>query len=164
VLFRSIVKEVQARGHVIGNHTYTHPRDLRADSRAEMKRELEKCEEVIERVTGERARLFRPPWGVVDGTMLSIAEGEGYRTILWTLCADHQEAPTPALMAKRVAELVRPGDIVLLHDGTIESRIKDVEATPLIIEGLLAQGYRFVTVPKLLKAGEESEAGSWGSD
>jgi peptidoglycan/xylan/chitin deacetylase (PgdA/CDA1 family) len=63
-------------------------------------------------------------------------------------------------MAKRVLTRVRPGAIILAHDGTFASRINDVRATPLIIEELRRQGYRFVTVPELLsiaKGEQETE-------
>lgn len=149
--YPGVVKEVLAHGHVIANHTYTHPHDIELDTRAQMLVELEKCEKVIERLTGNRAYLFRPPRGLVDGTVMSVASQEGYNTILWTVCADHHDAPTPKLMAKRVLDHIRPGAIILAHDGTFPSRWKDVKATPLIIEELQKQGYRFVTVPELLK-------------
>jgi peptidoglycan/xylan/chitin deacetylase (PgdA/CDA1 family) len=47
--YPEIVKEVMKQGHLIGNHTYTHPSDIEADTQAQVIRELEKCEEVIER-------------------------------------------------------------------------------------------------------------------
>lgn len=153
--YPEIVKEVVAQGHVIGNHTYDHPHNIEGDSPAEIIRELEKCEELIERFTGKRTLLFRPPLGRVDGTVVTIAAEEGYQTILWTVCADHHDAPTPELMAQRVLKGVRPGAIILAHDGSFPSRIKDVEATPLIIEELKRRGYQFVTVPELLEAGEK---------
>ena len=146
-----VVRQVLRRGHVIANHTYTHPHDIEADTQAGVIRELDKCEEVIERMTGRRAHLFRPPRGLIDGTVFQIAEEEGYRTILWTVCADHHDAPTPEMMTQRVLKHVRPGGIVLAHDGTFCTRWKDVKATPLIIEGLRKRGYRFVTVPNLLR-------------
>ena len=149
--YPEIVKEVVRRGHVIGNHTFTHPRNIELDSRSQMVRELDECEEVIERLSGKRAYLFRPPRGLIDGTAFAIAEEEGYRTILWSVCADHHDAPTPELMAKRVLDRVGPGGIILAHDGRYQTRWKDVAATPLIIEALEKQGYRFVTIPELLK-------------
>jgi peptidoglycan-N-acetylglucosamine deacetylase len=54
-------------------------------------------------------------------------------------------------MAKRVIQNIHGGDIILLHDGTFDSRWKDVEATQLIIETLLKKGFHFVTIPQLLK-------------
>lgn len=146
-----IVREVIRRGHVIGNHTYTHPRNLDLDTQAQMIRELDQCEQVIERLTGQRAHLFRPPRGLIDGAAFAIADEEGYRTILWSVCADHHDAPTPELMAERVIKRNRPGGIILAHDGSFPTRWKDVAATPLIIEALQKQGYRFVTIPELLK-------------
>lgn len=146
-----IVREVLRRGHVIGNHTYTHPRNIEMDTQAQMIRELDKCEESIERLSGQRAHLFRPPRGLIDGAAFAIADEEGYRTILWSVCADHHDAPTPQLMAQRVIKRNRPGGIILAHDGTFPTRWKDVAATPLIIEALQKRGYRFVTVPELLK-------------
>ena len=148
-----IVRRAVEEGHQIANHTYTHPRNIRADTSSQIVTELEKCEAVIERLTGRRAYLFRPPRGLMDGTVLSIAQEEGYRTILWTVCADHQDAPTPELMARRVLRHIRPGGIVLAHDGYRCARWKDVKATPLIIDELKKQGYRFVTVDELLAIG-----------
>jgi len=148
--YPGIVKEVLQRGHSIANHTYTHPRDIEVNTAPQIIRELELCGQVIERMTGNRSYLFRPPRGQVDSTVFTIARKQGYQTILWTVSADHHDAPTPELMAKRVSMLIKPGGIILAHDGTFSSRWKDVKATPLIIDSLLKQGYRFITLPELL--------------
>lgn len=148
--YPEVVREVIAQGHIIGNHTYTHPRNIDADTRGQVARELERCERVIEHLAGKRAYLFRPPRGLIDGTVFTIAEEQGYRTVLWSVCADHHDAPTPQMMADRVVKLIRPGGIILVHDGRVQSRWKDVLATSLIIEALQKRGYRFVTIPQLL--------------
>lgn len=149
--YPNIVRDVIGRGHAIGNHTYTHPRNIELDTEAQVIRELESCEQAIERLTGHRAHLFRPPRGLIDGTVFTIASEEGYTTVLWSICADHHDAPTPALMAKRVIDNIKSGGIILLHDGETGIRWKDVSAARFIIEGLRKRGYRFVTVPELLK-------------
>jgi len=151
--YPQIVERVVADGHAIGNHTYDHPHDLESLASPEVIRELDDCEQIIEQMTGRRTHLFRPPRGLLNGTILTIAKEEGYQTILWTVSADHHDAPTPEAMAKRVLEHVRPGAIILAHDGTFASRIRDVRATPLIISELQRRGYRFVTVPELLGKG-----------
>ena len=153
--YPDIVEDVVARGHVVANHTYTHPRDMALDTSAQVIQELQRCEEVIERLTGRRAHLFRPPRGLMDGTVFAIAGEEGYRTILWTICADHHDAPKPCQMAERVIQHIRPGAIILAHDGRFAGRWKDVAATPMIIEALKKQDYRFVTIPELLKIGRK---------
>jgi peptidoglycan-N-acetylglucosamine deacetylase len=150
--YPELVKAVLAHGHTIGNHTYTHPGNLTAETRAQVRGELEQTEQVIEHLAGRRAYLFRPPRGLLDRAVFRAAAAEGYRTILWTVSADHHDAPTPELMAQRVLQRIRPGGIILAHDGVFCTRWKDVAATPLIIEGLRRRGYRFVTVPELLDA------------
>lgn len=150
-LYPDIVKDIAARGHAIGNHTYTHPKDIESDTQSQIARELEQCESTIERLTGQRTHLFRPPKGLLDGTVFFVAEEQDYKTVLWTVSADHHDAPTPELMAKRVLDHIQPGAIILAHDGYFPSRWRDVAATPLIIQGLKKKGYRFVTVPELLK-------------
>ena len=154
--YPSVVKEVLKRGHVIANHTYTHPRNIELDTEAQMIREMDKCEEVIERFIGKHAHLFRPPRGLVDGTVITIASEEGYKTILWSISADHHDAPTPKLMAQRVLKHIGPGGIILAHDGRFPMRWKDVAAAPMIIEALKKKGYRFVTVPELLEIGSHT--------
>lgn len=149
-----IVKQVVKEGHVIGNHTYTHPHDIELDSEPQIANELGKCENVIEKLANKHAWLFRPPRGLINGSVLTIAAKGGYDTVLWTVCADHHDAPTPELMAKRVFDRVEPGAIILLHDGSYGIRWKDVKATELIIQGLKKQGYRFVTIPELIEIGK----------
>ena len=81
----------------------------------------------------------------------TFARIEGYIVVLWTVSADHEGAPTAQEMTRLVLKLVHPGAIVLVHDGCIPSRWKDVQALKLIIEGLQKRGYKFVIFSTLLK-------------
>jgi len=145
-------------GHAIGNHTFSHPENIEALNEVQIVRELDRCEALIESFTGERTYLFRPPRGLVDGRVYMIASEAGYRTVLWTVCADHHDAPTPQLMVQRVLKRIRPGGIILAHDGRFGIRWKDVQATPLIIDSLRKEGYHFVTVPELIAMGLRSHS------
>jgi peptidoglycan/xylan/chitin deacetylase (PgdA/CDA1 family) len=156
--YPALVREVKARGHVIGNHTFTHPVDLRGCSEREVVQELGRCEREICELTGERSSLFRPPRGRIGAAAFAIAEEQGYRVIGWTISADSHLARTPEAMAQRVLQRVSPGMIILLHDGTTPSRAMDVRAAELIIRGLLQRGYRLTTVPELLARSDEPPA------
>lgn len=147
-----IAKAVAKAGHVVANHTYSHPRNIEVLPQWRIAQEIDKCEAVIQKVVGQHPHLFRPPRGLVNGTVLTVANDKDYKTVLWTVCADHHDAPTPDLMAKRVLSQIGPGGIVLAHDGSQDFRWKDVSATKIIIEALLKQGYKFVTLPELLQA------------
>ena len=151
--YPALAQAVATDGNCIGNHTYSHP-NLPLASHAQVTRELARCEQLIEQTTGTRTHLFRPPGGMLNRTVIHQVEQQGYRTILWTVSADHHDAPTPALMAARVLQHAHPGTIILCHDGTFDSRWMDVAATPLIIAELQQQGYRFVTIPELLALGK----------
>ena len=152
-LYPGLIREIAERGHAIGNHTFTHPSDIRELTEAQFLAELVLTSRVVEQSAGIRPRLFRPPKGRFGSRELRLAESLGYQVVLWSVSADHHEATTPQRMAARVIRMVRPGVIILMHDGPLPIRWRDVAALPLIIEELLELGYRFVTVPELLLEG-----------
>ncbi|MEN6349623.1 MAG: polysaccharide deacetylase family protein [Syntrophomonas sp.] len=149
--YPNIVKEVSRRGHIIGNHTYHHRGNLNTQSRSIVIGEMKHWDQTAERITGQETELFRPPRGLTGGNILIAAEEKGYTTVIWTICGDNHLTPTPELMAKRVEDRIGPGGIILLHDGATKSRWMDVKAADLIIKSLQQRGYRFVTIPELLK-------------
>lgn len=154
-MYPQVAREVAEAGDVIGNHTYTHPSANAPMSKARLIWELARCRREIERVTHERPDLFRPPKGYIDRAVLATAAGEGYKTILWSVCTYHHWGREPRQMAEYTLSHVRPGSIILAHDGMYPMRWREVAAAPVIIRGLLKRGYRFVTIPELLKIGAE---------
>jgi peptidoglycan/xylan/chitin deacetylase (PgdA/CDA1 family) len=149
--YPEIVRQVVAGGHALGNHTDTHPRNLATRSVTKINKELRDCQATIRQVTGLRVFIFRPPRGKYDQKVIEVARHNGYQTILWSVCGDRRSPKTPRLMAQHVLQRIQPGDIILLHDGDLRSRWKDAAATQFIVEGLLRKGFRFKTIPQLLK-------------
>lgn len=147
--YPDIVKEVAARGHLIANHTYTHPDNLRTLSPEKLKWEIDQCQQSMQRIAGQNTHLFRPPRGILNREIIRTLHEKGYTIALWGICAYQRETPTPEMMATRVINHAHPGQIVLLHDGRTDFRWKDVEATRLIVKNLSRQGYRFVTLEQL---------------
>ena len=146
-----IVEQAAADGQVIANHTYSHPRYLSRDTHAQIVREIRDGQKVIEQLAHQRYLVFRPPKGFLGNGVLRTADLMGYTVVLWSVSAyQHDTTRTPEQMAQRVLRLVRPGSIILMHDGRFPMRWRDVRATPLIIRALKKRGYRFVTVPELL--------------
>ena len=140
---------VVAEGHVIGNHTFTHPY-LERKNRREVAQELQACDASLKSAVHLRTHLFRPPRGNWNPTIFREALKDGEHIILWTVAVEHHDAPTPRAMADRALGLIRPGGILLMHDGATRSRQTTVEALPLLLDGLKKRGYRCVTVPDLL--------------
>ncbi len=151
---------VSAAGHVIGNHTVTHPYLERA-SPTVVRREIEECERTFETKLHLRSYLFRPPRGHWTPVICREAQRQNDHIILWTVAVEHHEVSTPNQMADRALRLIGPGAIVLMHDGGNVSRETTVQALPLLLQGLKARGYRCLTVPEMLhiRGDEPIEAG-----
>lgn len=142
----AVWRAVAAAGHAIGNHTISHPDLAQLDEQA-VHRQLTASRTVIERVTGVPVVPYaRPPYGSCDPAVVRAAGAAGYRRlVLWDVDSrDWRRPPRRTLVANATAG--RPGSIVLLHTlpGT-------AEALPSIIRWYAARGYRFVTVPQLLR-------------
>lgn len=146
--FPDLARSIEAHGHVIGNHTYSHPYLDRLPA-AKVHMEITACEQTLEQNLHIKSHLFRPPRGEWNPTIYREARRDGDDIILWSVALEHHEAHTPRAMADRTLRLIRPGGIVLLHDGGT-SREATLQALPLLLDGLRKRGYRCVTIPELL--------------
>jgi len=153
-LYPELAREEAAEGHALGNHTWDHHEMPQLSRRQDMS-EIERCEDEIERICGQRPHLFRPPKGAMNGNTLAAAATLGYRVVLWSVALEHHPSRTPEEMAQRVVRMARPGMIILAHDGAPPvDRSKTLRALPILVDGLQRKGYRFVTVPELLAMGD----------
>lgn len=167
-----LVRELIARGHAIGNHTWDHP-TMALQSSSGVTEELRRCREAVEgagetfsRVGGEA--LMRPPYGRRRPGTLHAVRAAGYVPVLWSVTGfDWRKRETAESVARRGFK-AKDGDLVLLHDGSHTGpdvdRSKSVSAAEQILRRLGAAGHRFVTVPDLVAAegggGHESTVGS----
>src|SRR5437870_879961 len=141
--------ELEARDE-IGNHTFDHP-DLELLSPPAVMSEIERGANAIRHAGAPRPKLFRPPKGLTDEVVGVLANANRYRTIFWDLTVEHFVDHAGVVDGVReLLEKVRPGSIILAHDGGIPNRARTVHALPLLLRGLYARGYRVVTVSQLL--------------
>jgi peptidoglycan-N-acetylglucosamine deacetylase len=156
----ALAREVQAAGHAIGNHTFTHP-TLALCSGDRVQEELRRCAAAVEdagvsfsRVDG--AALMRPPWGRRRPGTLRAIRAAGFVPVIWSVTGwDWRKRETADSIADHCSK-AKDGDVILLHDGSHSEpagdRAASVGATEKILERLTAQGYRFVTIPDLMAA------------
>jgi peptidoglycan-N-acetylglucosamine deacetylase len=154
-----LAREVQAAGHALGNHTYTHP-TLPLRSTARVKDELRRCRAAAEaaelrfhEVDGRE--LMRCPWGRRRPGTLRAVRDEGYVAVQWSItCWDWRTREDWQDFARRGLK-AKGGDVILLHDGIhtepAGDRSNSVRATQEILERLGAEGYEFVTIPELVR-------------
>ncbi len=145
-------RRILAEGHVLGNHSYTHSRISMMEGPRYT--EVDIAGNAIEKATGVRPRIFRPPYGEKTPWQLDYVKDRGMVTITWDVSANDPNIKDPYVIADRIISRARPGSIILLHDGRGMQHGFDrsftVGALPMIIDALLEEGYTFVTVPELL--------------
>ncbi|MEV7796313.1 polysaccharide deacetylase family protein [Streptomyces sp. NPDC087512] len=146
--YPELVRRMAAEGHEVANHTWTHKilTDAEPD---QIREELERPNKEIERLTGRRPTLMRPPQGRTDDTVHDICRELGLAEVLWSVTAKDYTTNDSDLITERVLDQSSRDGIILLHDiydGT-------VPAVPGIVDALKARGYVFVTVPQLLAPG-----------
>jgi peptidoglycan/xylan/chitin deacetylase (PgdA/CDA1 family) len=149
-----VVREIAQHRHVIGNHTFTHPRLIFLPA-ARVRQEIRQCREAINDAVGEHSNLFRPPWGGRRPGTFGLVRQLGLEPIMWNLTGYDWNAPSVEYIEERVASKVRGGDVVLLHDGGHAAfgadRSKTVEAVDRLLTHYKAEGYDFVTVPDMMR-------------
>ncbi|MBS1851738.1 MAG: polysaccharide deacetylase family protein [Acidobacteria bacterium] len=150
-----IARAVVDAGHVVGNHTFTHPL-LIFQSATQINKELQDCRRALSDAVGEHSNLFRPPFGGRRPAVLRIARQLGLQPIMWNLTGYDWSAPPAEKIERRAARKIRGGDVLLLHDGGHVAfgadRSQTVLATDRLIARYQAEGYEFVTIPEMLQA------------
>ena len=145
-----LVKRVADEGHQIGNHGWHH-RKLHRRTPGYVRDDLTKGTESIERACGVHPKVFRAPHGFSSPWVTPIARSLGQRTIGWSLGVWDSARPGVDEIVTRTLDGMRPGSILLLHDGDgydpDGDRQQTAEALPRIIGGLRTRGFSFVTLP-----------------
>jgi peptidoglycan/xylan/chitin deacetylase (PgdA/CDA1 family) len=145
-----LVRRMADEGHQLGNHGYWH-RKLHRKLPGYVRDDLTRGTDAIERAGGVRPRHFRAPHGFRSPWVTPIAASLGQRTVGWTLGVWDSARPGAGEISRRALTGIRPGSILLLHDGdgydAHGDRMQTAEALPQIIDGLRGRGFRFVTLP-----------------
>jgi len=150
----SVARALNGEGHQLGNHTFRHGTGLDLFSASRLEEDLRRCEQVLIRITGERARFYRPAVGIRNPAVHRAARRLGLTVVTWTLAARDGVFPLSAVRAQALGERARPGSILALHDGAPHERSSLREQTiqnlPLLLERLRRRGFECVTLGELL--------------
>ena len=115
-----LIRRILAEGHIIGNHTMTHPDLPQISSMDTFQKELQDVEELYTSLTGEAmTKFYRPPRGIYSTENLSMAKELGYSTFFWSLAyVDwiQDQQPTREEAFQKLLTRIHPGAIVLLHN------------------------------------------------
>jgi peptidoglycan/xylan/chitin deacetylase (PgdA/CDA1 family) len=154
----ALTREISARGHLLGNHTQTHPNLFWLSPRS-IRSEVEQCQLVLRDTVGAPAKYFRPPFGLRNPWVVSTARELGMQTVMWTLLpGDWREKPVdwlttrmqPIAVRAKTGAHRRTGDVLCLHDGAHRRLNSDRSRTLAALEYWLPRwrdlGLKFVTI------------------
>ena len=113
----ALIREILARGHTVGVHSYDHDRLLSLRSGKRVREDLARAANVLEAITGARPVLFRPPVGHTNPVIARAAESLGLVCVGWSVSGRDGVKAHPSRVAARVRAGLRDGAIVLLHDA-----------------------------------------------
>lgn len=142
--YPEMVREIHERGFEIGTHSNTHPQMSKL-SQSDVAAQLSVSSKKIYDITGTEVKLFRPPFGDYNNTLVSTAAEQGLLTIQWSV----DSLDWKGLSAKEIATRVQKaqsGDIILCHNNSDHI----VEALPLVFEALALKGLSVVPVGELV--------------
>ena len=160
-----IARKIARAGHAIGNHTFNHP-NLIFCSAARARGELEQCRNILNGTVGPHSALWRPPYGARVPHVLGAGRKIGLYPVMWTISSNDWKVHSAAVIEKRVAERIRGGDIILMHDGAHlcmgADRARTVDTTAALIPRLKNAGYELVTVPEMMNSNANKKAAEFG--
>ena len=141
----NVVRSIHARGHQLGNHSWSHP-ELPKLPVDQIAGEIDRTNDAIKQATGVTPAILRPPYGAVNGVVLEQLRLRGMSSILWSVDTRDWADRNSDIVCSRAVAGARPGAVILMHDIHQTS----VNAVPCILNALKQQGYSFVTVQGLL--------------
>lgn len=143
----SILKKIDAEGHIIGNHSFTHSYWIDFKSVDGFKRELSQTTSIVYQLTGKTMRLFRPPYGVITYNLSRASSSLNYAVLGWNIRSFDTTKDSVQTISQRIEKKIKPGAIILLHDTT--DKIVQVLENTLIFAK--ENGYQIVSLEQLLQ-------------
>jgi peptidoglycan/xylan/chitin deacetylase (PgdA/CDA1 family) len=143
-----VLRHIAASGNELADHTYSHA-DLLALRTPGRTRELRWTRALVQRATGVLPRFFRPPYGATGPAVNRLGRSLGLVPVLWSVDSRDWQLPGTKAIVRRVLANVRPGSIVLLHDGGGDRR-ETLRALPAILRALQRRHLQAVTLSRLL--------------
>ncbi len=151
--YPEVTRRIVEEGHLIGNHTYTHPNTGKPLGE-QLRTELERTEAALAVFGVSPSYLFRPPYGALTAPAALEVANMGYRLALWSVDSLDWRGLTKEEVLNNVLPHIAPGRVILQHSagGPGEDLSGSVLALPEIIDHLKQQGYTVVTMDEMFPA------------
>lgn len=138
-----IVRRAWEEGHLIGNHTWSHPPLFCFLTPRRLRSEIERGAECIGRICGTKTRYFRSPVGLRHPLLRDALEKAGLEFISWRIRSCDTMIRDSHFLARRILSKAASRDIILMHDRLPNGAQVMLEALPGVIDGLRERGFEF---------------------
>jgi len=146
--FPELVKQIAAEGHVIGNHSYDHPK-LADETDDAYHQQIQKSDALIQTLVGYKPKFFRPPYGSITENQVRWATEQGMMITQWSIdTLDWKGLPAQTITDTVIANVL-PGSIILQHNAPGVPLQGTVDALEYIIPQLQMKAVRLVTLPEM---------------
>ena len=127
--YPEIFKEIIDRGHIVGNHTYSHTRTMGILKAKKIISEIKQCDATAYKVAKVKLNLYRPPFGIINPKIKAALEETGHQVIGWSIRPYDAITDSSEKILNRIERKLKPGDLIILHDTPAK--------TPELLEQLL---------------------------
>lgn len=145
----ALAARIVREGHLLENHSYAHSNATNLFTVARLKDDLTKAQATIQQATGVAPRMFRPPIGLSNPRIFRAARELGLVVIGWTTSGLDTMTADPPRIVRRIVRRLKPGAIILLHDGGIPAE-RSVATLKLLLDTLRMLGYEVVRLDRVL--------------
>ena len=142
----AVLKQLQADGHIIGNHSYSHHFWFDMYSAKKMQEDLDQMDAEMERVTGLKPKLFRPPYGVTNPNLAKAIKNGGYTPVGWSVRSMDTVIKDGKKLLEKINQGIKPGAVFLFHDTSKTT----LDILPQFIQEVKKRGYNIIPLDKLL--------------
>jgi len=145
----ALAKRILAEGHMLENHSYAHSNTTNFFTVPQLLADLSQAQAAIQTATGLSPKLFRPPVGLSNPNVFRAAKMLGLRVIGWSIRSLDTKINEPERVVARIERRLKPGAIILLHDGHIPAERLVLTVRVLLIK-LHEHGYEVVRLDQLI--------------
>ena len=142
----AVLKQLQIDGHIIGNHSYSHHFWFDMYAAKKMQEDLKQMDAEMERVTGLKPKLFRPPYGVTNPNLAKAIKNSGYTPVGWSVRSMDTVIKDRNKLLTKINEGITPGAVFLFHDTSKTT----LDVLPEFIQEVKKRGYNIIPLDKLL--------------
>ncbi len=139
--YPKLVEDVYRAGHTIGNHSLSHS-FLPLLTRPQLEYEIDQSNQILEVITGEKPKLFRPPFGIIDKRGADMLKQRQMKAVYWGAVADDWQEVGTEVVVKRIMRQVGGHELIVLHEGHSLGH-QNVNAARQLIERLRQMGFDF---------------------